>query len=330
MSLEIYRDPRRPKLAFREFSASRPTHLPLPPPASGLKPSLLLLHGVGRYSADYECLAAGLVDKWRVLALDFRGHGDSDRLGPQASLPACKRDLGANAELKASDPGSYRVIDFATDLIEWVRARAGEPLVVYGHSLGAMVALAVAVECPEWVRGALLEDPPFHTMGRNIGQTPWRALFAGLHSVARCGGDRETLARGVGEIEIPSALGSSPTKLRDFRSRDSLEFTAQCLAKVDPEVYTSIIGGSWLDGYDERALFGRVRVPLWLLQGDAAAGAALTDADAESALKASPSIRRIRFPGVGHLIHQEQPEAILRIIAEFAATLRSRNSDYLG
>jgi pimeloyl-ACP methyl ester carboxylesterase len=261
---------------------------------------LLLLHGVGRCAEDYRDFADALIARWYLFALDFRGHGGSERIS-----------------------GRYFVTDYARDTVAFVRNEVRQQVVIYGHSLGAMVALAVAAELPGFVRGVVLEDPPFQTMGQRIAQTPWQALFTGMREVPKSGASVDQLAAKLADLAVPVPGRSGLTRLGELRSEESLRFSSQCLARLDPEVFTPIIEGRWLDGYDERELFSRVRCPALLLQGDPSAGGALTDADADAAMTVLPACRRIRFAGVGHLIHQDQPAAALRALEEFATTTLS-------
>jgi pimeloyl-ACP methyl ester carboxylesterase len=131
------------------------------------------------------------------------------------------------------------------------------------------------------------------------------------------------MAAALAELSVPVPGRSGLTKLGQLRNAESLRFSARCLAQVDPEVFTPVIEGRWLDGYEERELCAQVRCPALLLQGDPSAGGALLDADADAVMAALPTCRRTRFPGVGHLIHQDQPAAALRALQGFAAILPS-------
>src|SRR5688572_4782194 len=91
-------------------------------------PPLLMLHGVLRAWTDFA-------PRWQLFALDHRGHGES-----------------ARAE-------RYLVVDYAADAVALVRDRL-PGVVLYGHSLGALAAVAVAAELPDLVRAVILEDPP--------------------------------------------------------------------------------------------------------------------------------------------------------------------------
>lgn len=256
-------------------------------------PPLLLLHGVTRNWRDWESLLPELLREWHVIALDHRGHGESARV-----------------------PGQYFVADYARDAVAFVRATFTAPVTVMGHSLGAMVALSLAAECAELVAGVVLEDPPFHTMGRGIAETPYHAQFAGMKEVTRQGGELHAMTDALAAIQLPTPLGR--VRLGELRDRASLQFSAECLVPVDPEVFTPLIAGRWLDGFDYESLWPCVTCPALLLQGDPAAGGAFADADVALAQRALANSRHVRFTGAGHQIHGTRPGEFLAALREFA------------
>ena len=83
-------------------------------------PPVVLLHGAGANAHWWDHLAPGLAERFHPVALDFRGHGDSDF--PKELVPGAFRD-----DLEA--------------VLEWLGAPRA-PLV--GPSLGAHVALGHA------------------------------------------------------------------------------------------------------------------------------------------------------------------------------------------
>jgi pimeloyl-ACP methyl ester carboxylesterase len=263
-------------------------------PADG--PTLLLLHGVTRCWRDWQPILPGLISEWRIIGLDQRGHGGSGR------------------------GESYLVADYVADAVRFVRGEMAAPLVILGHSLGAMVAAGVAAELPEFVRGIVLEDPPFHTMGNRIAATAWQAQFTGVREAARRGGTVEKMADALADIRLP-APGGTFRRLGDLRDRASLLWSAECLTDLDPAVLTPLIEGRWLDGYDVAGVLTRIRCPVLLLQADPTAGGVMTDADAEEVVQALPSCRHVRFAGTGHQLHRDVPEAVLRAIQDFAADI---------
>jgi pimeloyl-ACP methyl ester carboxylesterase len=254
-------------------------------------PTLLLLHGVTRNHRDWAPILPELTHHWGVIALDHAGHGASPRT-----------------------PGAYRVADYTRQVANFLRANFPAPPVIFGHSLGAMVALGLAAD--GLAAAAILEDPPFHTMGRDIAATPYRAQFAGMQTVAQRGGDLETMTNALADIRLPGPHGE--TRLGDLRDRDSLRFSAECLAQVDPEIFTPLIAGQWLEGFDHEAAWPQTQCPLLLLQADPAAGGALTDADAQFAELTAPQCRLIRFPGIGHQIHRSSPAHVAAVLRQWA------------
>lgn len=272
------------------FSAATPALRYLA--ADSERPTLLLLHGVTRCAEDFKPLFDLLSPHWRIVALDHRGHGDSERAA------------------------SYLVTDYAADAVRFVRNELAVPVVIHGHSLGAMVAAAVALELPDLVRGVVLEDPPFHTMGAHIHSSVWQAQFTGMREVAQHGGTVEQLTDALADIRLPFP-GGTTNRLGDSRDRTSLRWSAECLAKLDPEVLTPLIEGRWLDSYDTADIAARIRCPVTLLQADVKVGGALSDGDAQAFTRAAANCRLEKFPGSGHLLHWLQPERIAQLINTF-------------
>jgi len=258
-------------------------------------PVLLLLHGVTRCGADWEPLFPALTEDWTVIALDQRGHGASPRAD------------------------RYLVTDYIADAVRFVREEVTEPVIVVGHSLGAMVAAAVAAELPDRVRGIVLEDPPFHTMGNRIAGSAWQAQFSGMKEAARKGGSTEEITDVLADIRLPTS-GGGFKRLGELRERASLAWSAQCVSHLDPEVLSPVIEGRWLDGYDFPNLLSDITCPVRLLQGDPQAGGALMDGDAETLTAIVSDCHHQRFPGCGHQLHRERPSEVLRALNAFISS----------
>ena len=103
-------------------------------PANG--PPLLCIHGVGRSWRDFMPLMPAFIPAWSVVAPDLRGHGGSART-----------------------PNRYLIRNFLADMTSLLR-QLERPAVIYGHSLGAMLAALIAADCPELVVAVIAEDPP--------------------------------------------------------------------------------------------------------------------------------------------------------------------------
>lgn len=114
-----------------------------PGPSDG--PTVLLLHGWLDQADSMRDIASDLCAHASVLALDFRGHGHSDWVGPG---------------------GYYHFFDYLRDVAELLEKDprlAKAPIWLVGHSMGGAVSTLVAGAVPTKIRGlALLEGsgPP--------------------------------------------------------------------------------------------------------------------------------------------------------------------------
>lgn len=258
---------------------------------------LLLLHGVGRRWQDFLTVLPPLLCRWRVFALDFRGHGLSDRA-----------------------PGHYLVPDYLADARTLLEQQCAEPAVVFGHSLGALVALGLAATCPERVRAVILEDPPSTSFLTGLERTPYHALFVAMRELAGAGLSVSELTRRLAELRLTGPTGT--IRLGDVRDGASLRFSARCLQLLDPTVLDAVIDRRWLDdsSFDDWA--ARVTCPALVLRGDVSLGGMLPTADAERLCARLADATEIALPGLGHLIHTSDAAATLRLVTPFLESLR--------
>ncbi len=99
-------------------------------------PVAILLHGLTDDSSSWDLVGPVLGQRFRVIAPDARGHGDTDW---------------------AED---YSFAAQADDVLAVMEALGVLAAAVIGHSMGATTAYLVAATHPERVRALVLEDPP--------------------------------------------------------------------------------------------------------------------------------------------------------------------------
>ncbi len=262
-------------------------------------PPLLMLHGVLRQWSDFLAVGPALASRWHLVGLDFRGHGKSDRAA-----------------------GRYAVADYVADAAAVLRELIHEPAVIFGHSLGAMVAAAAAAQNPKKVCGLILEDPPFHTMGSRIAETVFLSQFMGIQSLLGQPTTVPELALRLANLEITSPGGEKSFRLGDVRDPASLRYHARCLTLVDPKVLQPIISGQWLAGFDFEHVLQHLKCPTLVLQGNGEKGGMLTELDAARLKGAISDCSIVRFANVGHLIHSTATEDALRVVVPFLESLR--------
>ena len=100
------------------------------------KPPFVMVHGLDRVARTFDHLATRFTSKYRVLAIDMRGHGDSG-WDPQ---------------------GRYLVEDHVGDLEGVVGQLELRDLVLWGNSTGGRVVQVFAGKHPELVSRVISED----------------------------------------------------------------------------------------------------------------------------------------------------------------------------
>jgi pimeloyl-ACP methyl ester carboxylesterase len=254
--------------------------------------NLLMLHGVGRAARSFSGFATLLPARFRVRALDFRGHGASDHA-----------------------MGRYRVIDYLQDALAAVDAIGGS-VILYGHSLGSLVAAAVAAERPGMIQAIILEDPPSTAFWSNLAATNYLATFTAMRRLAGKQLPVAELAREFGQSELKTFTDGRVLRIADVRDPVSLRFTASCLRQMDPAVMDAVLAGHWPEHFDFESRVTAVRCPALLLRGDVSKGGMLPEEDATRLTSLFSDGTRVDFPNAGHLLHwQVRNEVALHVSA---------------
>lgn len=130
-------------------------------PAEETRASVVITHGLGEHGGRYGRLVDALLARgFAASAMDHRGFGRSPgRRGHVDSWAEYRTDLGGFLALaRQADPGV--------------------PLFLYGHSMGALIALDYALAAPgdeRSLRGLILSGVPLEPVGV---AKPWLVLLA--------------------------------------------------------------------------------------------------------------------------------------------------------
>lgn len=108
-------------------------HIDLYYEITGAGPPLLLLHGLGSCIPDWQPQIDAFAGQHQIIAIDIRGHGQSDK-----------------------PPGPYSIAQFTADVIALLRHLGLGPVHVAGLSMGGMIALQMALDAPELVTSLTL------------------------------------------------------------------------------------------------------------------------------------------------------------------------------
>ena len=110
---------------------------------------VVLIHGVGLDATIWEAQAAALAERYRVVAYDMLGHGQS-----------------------ACPPGARALGDFVDQLAELLDALELRRVALVGFSMGGLVARAFAAAYPERVSHLALLSTAYRAQPRGTGGHP--------------------------------------------------------------------------------------------------------------------------------------------------------------
>ncbi len=246
-------------------------------------PAAVLLHGITGHARVWDTLARALAPDFRVLALDQRGHGDSD----------------------APADADYRVATMAADLAAFADALGLARFTLVGHSMGGRIAIAFAGEHGARLDRLVLVDigPEIHPGGlervrQMIAHAPetleseeWTARFIRignpLHDEAEL---RHRVAHAIRRRPDGTLTWKYSKGLRDMMRegrRDAVDLWAPLRSIACP---TLLVRGSESD--------------------------IITAEQAKQVVDALPAGQLVEVAGAGHTVPGDKP-------AEFARAVRS-------
>lgn len=245
---------------------------------------LLLLHGFTGSARSWDPVIAAWAVRFRVLAVDLIGHGQSDA---------------------PSDPRRYGMEPAVADLTSVLAELGLERASVVGYSLGGRVALRLAVERPERISRLVLISA-----SAGIADADERAARLARDEALAERIEREGVARFVDGWEREPLFASQralPEPMRAALRATRLGHSAQGLANSLRGMGTGRMEPLW-DRLSE------VGAPALVVSG------ALDERYCEIGARLAAALPRGRqavVAGAGHAPHLERPEALGRLVRDF-------------
>ena len=249
-------------------------------PSGQTRPSALLLHGITSSALSWVRVGPALADRYRVYALDMRGHGES--IKPPA--------------------GAYSLRHTATDAAAFIEALGLERPMVMGHSWGGATAMLLA-------SGAGL-DRPAPALAQVILEDPAHAIGAG-DAEARIDTYTKDIGRPAEELR-PEIASSS-----DGWTDADIEGKIEALQQVTREAVISVIEQGRETG-ELLPLLAKIAAPTLLIRADAELGTTMDDAEWEQAKHyLTADSRAVEVRGATHNVHRSMFEAFMQVVNDF-------------
>ncbi|MFT4630879.1 MAG: pimeloyl-ACP methyl ester carboxylesterase [Dinoroseobacter sp.] len=238
-------------------------------------PNVLCLHGISSSRDTWYETVDRLRDRFRVWTLDFRGHGHSDRAQ------------------------RYLVEDYTSDA-QAVLDQIGQPTIVVGHSLGAIVAVRLAQYTNEHVRAVFLEDPPMYLnekaeWDKTILSKAFPILRAQQVKLQEAGADFNAF------VEFATnSLAVQGGVIGDHQTQRHLDSNGSALQRNDPKCWEPALNMTMLGAMDTSLV---LKVPVMLLQADHSLGPALLAGHELRFKQNNPRAELATYARAPHRIH---------------------------
>lgn len=251
-------------------------------------PPVILLHGITGHARTWDTLAEALAPQWRVLALDQRGHGDSE--------PA--------------PDGDYTPGAMADDLEAFADALGYRRFTLLGLSMGGRVAMGFAGAHPDRVERLVIVDiaPEIHppgmarirTMIANAPETIESEEWAVETAMAA------NPRADVGELRhrIKHALKRAPDGTLTWKyARDVREMMRRGTRRDPLELWERLT---------------HITCPTLLVRG--AESDVLSPALAQRVVAALPDGRLVEVAAAGHTVPGDRPAEFVDVVRRFLAS----------
>ncbi len=255
-----------------------------------------LLHATGFNAQTYRQLLEPLSKHFNVYASDLRGHGKSDAL---------------------ADPSQFHSWDIYRQDFYKILREMDRPTYLIGHSVGSIISIAGAANCPHIVKGLILTEPLMFPpalqllMKQNnaennpmvIGARKRRAQFPSKQAM------------------IENYIGKGAFKtwprswIEDYVDGGSRELaTGECRLTCEPEWEAKSFQVSEITPWDQIATLA---CPTTILYG-ASGTSTCSPLGVEKYLELQPGTRVIQDPEASHFLPMENPQLVIDEVKRMA------------
>ena len=252
-------------------------------------PVIVLLHGGHQSAHSWDLVSLHLAERYRVLALDQRGHGDSE----------WARDV------------TYSSHEMSLDAEAFIGAMGLDRPVVIGHSMGGRNTMLLLRRNPRIARAAVIVD-----VGPELSEKG-RAAIAGFVQTNQEFDDLEHFVRNVRQYDpYRSREHIERTVKYNMLERADGKYVSKC--DSNPRRLGIVRGSGPLENItlDDAAAFD---LPVLLVRG--ANSNILAPDAAERFAAALPHGTLVTVPDCGHNVHGQNTKGFIGAVGGFLASL---------
>ncbi|PKB68647.1 MAG: hypothetical protein BZY82_00260 [SAR202 cluster bacterium Io17-Chloro-G3] len=244
---------------------------------------LILIHHMNSHAHTWDRFADSMSEQYRVLALDMRGHGDS----------------------QWADPGNYKTVDFASDVEALVNHLGVSRAIILGGSVGGRVALVYAGQHQEQTAALIVED---------VGPVRTAESAASFPAMAKVADPEFN--------DVSEAIAywkAHPGGHGDYRPDEAWEHIAQHSIKRKANgKFTFKRDKAMFGDFETLALWDHVesiKCPFLLILGDASS--TVSEEHRDRMIQSIPDSTLVTVERAGHIVLHDKPQEYERAVRSF-------------
>jgi len=240
---------------------------------------MILLHGVMDNAQIWDSFAFPASNHLRIIALDQRGHGDSDWASPPA----------------------YSCNDYVKDLSDFIESLGVNGIILIGHSMGALHAIKYATMEPKKVKGLIHVDiepspPPENRQYLNGRYSIQPSFYISIEDYI--GKIRKTIQYAEEDV------------IRNFAySSLKKECDGKFYIRFDKEVL------KYFDLYDLLPHVKNIKCPTLIVRGEESL--VMRRDKAREMNRYISQSRLVEIPKSGHIVPLDNPNSLQKVVMDF-------------
>ena len=247
-------------------------------------PALCFLHGGAAHAHWFDAVTPAFTDRFHVVALDQRGHGESQWV----------------------DPPAYGTEDFTSDLLELMSAMGWGRMILAGHSMGGHNAMTFAAWHPERVAALVIIDSRPAIPVERLNVMHARGLrIPRLHPTAEAAAATFRL--------LPRETTADPALLAHMAANAVARRNGGWGWRFDPRTHGE------RRPVDAWPLIHRITAPTLVVRGGLSP--VLTEEMADRLRTTIPKASLVTIPDAYHHLTLDQPAAFTAALTDFLAGL---------
>lgn len=261
------------------------------------KPTLVLVHGGRDHARSWDWTAEQLCEDWHVVAMDHRGHGDSDWV---------------------SD-GNYNSNDMVYDLAQLIHQLGAGPVTIVSHSMGGNVSLRYAGTFPAMVNKIVAIEGlgPSPSRQEEMRKTPYPERMAEW-----IGKKRSASGRSPRKYETIEAAFKRMIEENSYLTEEQARhLTIHGVTRNEDGTYTwkfdphlNVWGVEDVADEFVQQTWGAITAPTLLLYGT---DSWASNPEKDGRLQYFNTAEVIEFEKAGHWLHHDQFDRFMATLREF-------------